>query len=232
MEDQQLSNLLSPSRARIVHLLKRDGAAAVDRIARVLELAPTTVRQHLDRLGDKGLVETESVVDGPGRPTLVYSLSAAGDRLFPSQDGFLFGEMIEFLVHQGYPGVVDAFFREIWERRRREFIEEVEAAGVDDLQGRLGLVEAFLERQGFVPEIEVDEKAVTIRECHCPFSQGVRATRLPCRLEAQFLEQALQKKLRRAGYMPDGHPACVYEFCLDESIESGAGGEAQGEERE
>jgi predicted ArsR family transcriptional regulator len=87
-------------------------------------------------------------------------------------------------------------------------------------------VEAFLERQGFVPEIDVDEERVTISECHCPFAQGVRATRLPCRLEARFLEQALQKKLRRAGYMPEGHRACVYEFSLGDEQE-GEGESAQ-----
>jgi predicted ArsR family transcriptional regulator len=88
-------------------------------------------------------------------------------------------------------------------------------SGAVTLEERLEVVEGFLAEQGFVPEVGVEESLMTIRECNCPFSEAVRATRLPCRLEAQFLEQALQRDLTRVGYMPDGHPACVYEFSVD-----------------
>lgn len=209
---KDLLNLLSDSRMRIVQLVKRRGAVTVDEAMEALELAETTVRQHFDRLEEKGLLVRESVPRGPGRPTLEYRLSPAGERLFPSQDGALFGKMLDFLVKEGYPAVIDTFFRQMWAERQQELVERFDEAQATTVEERLAIVEEFLAREGFVPEIEVDDAQVTIRECNCPFSQAVRATRLPCRLEAQFLEHALQRDLKRVGYMPDGHPACVYEF--------------------
>jgi predicted ArsR family transcriptional regulator len=210
-----LLNLLSPSRTQIVQFIKRRGTVTVDETIEALGLAETTIRQHFDRLQDKDLLDSHSVPDGPGRPTLKYQLTPAGKRLFPSQDAQLFGKVLEFLVQQGYPGLIDEFFRQIWRERTEELVARLEQAEATGVEERLTVVEAFLAEQGFVPEIGVEGDCVTIRECNCPFSEGVRATRLPCRLEAQFLEQALQRDLTRVGYMPDGHPACVYEFQLD-----------------
>ncbi|MFP4596808.1 MAG: helix-turn-helix transcriptional regulator [Persicimonas sp.] len=214
MATDDLLNLLSASRMRIVQFIKRRGTVTVDETIEGLELAETTIRQHFDRLQDKGLLESHSVPDGPGRPTLRYRLTAAGRQLFPSQDARQFRKVLEFLVQQGYPGLVDDFFRQMWRERKDELVGRLEAAEATSVEERLAVVEAFLADEGFVPEIGVDDDQVTIRECNCPFSEAVRATRLPCRLEAQFLEQALQRDLTRVEYMPDGHPACVYEFHL------------------
>lgn len=215
-----LLNLLSESRMRIVQLIKRRGSVTVDQTMQALDLAETTVRQHLDRLEAKGLLERESVPAGPGRPTIQYRLSPAGKQLFPGQDAELFGKMLEFLVQQGYPGVIDAFFRQMWAERQQELVEAMERADAATLEERLAIVEQFLAREGFLPEIEFDDERVSIRECNCPFSESVRATRLPCRLEAQFLGFALQRDLSRVSYMPDGHPTCTYEFLTGERSSS------------
>ncbi|WP_230467494.1 helix-turn-helix transcriptional regulator [Lujinxingia vulgaris] len=212
MTTPDLLNLLSSSRLQIVEFIKRQGTVTVEETAAALGFGETTVRQHFDHLQKKELLTRQSVPDGPGRPTLRYRLTPAGQQLFPSQDAALFGKMLDFLVLQGYPALIDDFFRQMWRERREELSERLEEAGANTLEERLEVVEAFLAEQGFVPEVTVEEDVVTIRECNCPFSEAVRATRLPCRLEAQFLEQALQRDLKRVGYMPEGHPACVYEF--------------------
>lgn len=211
-----LLNLLSESRMRIVELIKRRGSVTVDETMDALGLAETTVRQHLDRLDEKGLIDGESVPDGPGRPTIRYRLSAAGRQLFPGQDAALLGNMLDFLVKEGYPGVIDAFFHQMWAERQEELVEAMERADATTLEERLAIVEQFLAREGFLPEIDIADERVCIRECNCPFSESVRATKLPCRLEAQFLEFALQRELSRVSYMPEGHPTCTYEFSAPE----------------
>lgn len=209
-------NLLSPSRMRIVRFVKSRGTVTVEEAMEGLELAETTIRQHFDRLEQKGLIEHESVATGPGRPTSCYRLTSAGRRLFPSQDGQLFGHVVDFMLREGYPGLVDEFFRQTWSQRRERLVELIDDAQADTLTDKLAALEAFLREEGFVPEIDVDGERVTIRECNCPFAEGVRATRLPCRLEAQLFEQVLQRNLSRVGYMPDGEPACTYEFNMGE----------------
>ena len=217
--------LLSPSRRRIIQLIKRRGAVTVEEAAAALELGLTTVRQHLGRLEEAELVARSSVASGPGRPALEYRLTGAGEGLFPAQDAELLRRMIDFLIHQGYPGVVDAFFRDLWDERRAELAARLEETNAESLPERLAVVEELLDQDGFLPEITADEQHVTLRECNCPFSAAVRATRLPCRLEAQFLEHALGRRLERVEYMPDGNAACVYQFSTDE-------GAAPGEQRD
>lgn len=217
---EELLNLLSTSRMQIVELINRQGPADVTEIARSLDLAKTTVRQHLSHLEERHLVASQSISEGPGRPRLRYQLTETGHKLFPSQDGPLFGTLIEFLLREGYPGVVDDFFRQMWKQRREELAREMEKREAVELPERLEVLEEFLERQGFSPSVEIDAAGVTIRECNCPFSEGVRATRLPCRLEAQFLSQALQREGQRVQYIPDGKPSCNYLFPHESTSDS------------
>ncbi len=222
MED--LLTLLSPSRMRLVEFMNREGVVTVDGAVEALGLAETTIRQHLDRLERKGLVTHHSVVHGPGRPTLEYRLTERGMRLFPNQDGHLLGRLLQFVIQEGYPRIVDDFFHDIWAERRDQIVQRFEQEGADTLPRKLEILEDFLEEQGFLPEIKVTEDRVTIRECNCPFSESVRATRLPCRLEAKMFEQLLQRDLARVGFMPDGQPACEYEFDLAEEAEEDRAG--------
>jgi predicted ArsR family transcriptional regulator len=213
---EDLSSLLSPSRARLVDLMKRKGSTTVAEATEQLDLAETTIRQHLERLGQQGLVDHESQSSGRGRPTLRYRLSPLGERLFPTQDGALMRELVDFLVQQGYPSLVDAFFQQMWQERADELQERIEESEAGELEATLEVLREFLAEQGFMPEVDRQGEDVTIRECNCPFPESVRATRLPCRLEAEFLERVLGRELTRVGYMPDGEPACTYEFKADE----------------
>lgn len=219
MTDQSLLRLLSTSRHDLVRFLKRQGTATVDEIALAIDLAPTTVRQHLDRLLEQELLVRESIAEGPGRPTMYYGLSPTAEALFPSQDSALFGQLVQFLLHQGYPSLVDEFFQRAWQDRQQEFQRRLERTGAQTIEDRLEVLREFLAEQGFLPELTIDEDQAILHTCNCPFSEGVRATRLPCRLEAQFLEQAIGRPLSREGYIPDGAPMCSYLFSLREESE-------------
>lgn len=70
--------LAEPRRRRLVDELEAapDGLDAQE-LARRLELHPNTVRWHLGILGDAGVVESKAAPrSGPGRPRIVYELSA------------------------------------------------------------------------------------------------------------------------------------------------------------
>lgn len=211
-DTQDLLSLLSPSRMRLAALLKRRGTITVQLATDEIGLAKTTIRQHLDRLADAGIIESEAVSDGPGRPTLHYRLSAAGERLFPSQDAAMFGDILRFLFREGYPELVDRFFRQVWEERQVAVEERLREQSAETVGERLDVLTTFLSEQGFAPESHIEETKVTLRECNCPLSAGVDATRLPCRLEAEFLEHVIGHETTRVTYIPDGHTACTYEF--------------------
>ncbi|MFB6262902.1 MAG: helix-turn-helix transcriptional regulator [Bradymonadaceae bacterium] len=208
-----LTHLFSESQQRLLELLKRREEVSVDDAVEALDLAETTVRQHFDALDDEGLVVRESRAEGRGRPRQYFRLSVAARQLFPSRDGDMLAELIGFLAREGYHRAIDEFFQEFWEGRRRSLRERLEANGAESFEEKLEVLRAFLDDQGFMPDVRVgDDGTVVIRECNCPLEGAVEATKLPCRLEADFLEKVIGETLSRVEYIPDGEPACRYEF--------------------
>ena len=210
---KHITHLLSDSQTRLLDLIKRRGEIAVDDAVESLELAQTTVRQHLDRLEEEGLVKRRSEKRGRGRPQHFFELTAVAHQLYPSLDQRVLHRLLDFMGREGYHRAIDDFFREFWDERTREFRRRLGEAEADDLEARLEVLQEFLDEQGFMPEIERGEEGrVEIQECNCPLSKAVESTRLPCRLEADFLEKVVGQPLDRVSYMPDGHRACIYEF--------------------
>ena len=208
-----LTHLLGDSRSQLLDLVKRHGELTARQAAAELDLAPTTVRQHFQRLEEDELVERTSRADGPGRPTVYFRLSSAGHNVYPCADTEMLTNLLDFLSLQGYHRTIDDFFHHFWRRRRDALARRLDDAGAESLEARLEVLQDFLEQQGFMPEIELgDDGSVEIRECNCPLRGAVQATRLPCRLESEFLQRIVGEELTRSHYIPDGHTACVYHF--------------------
>ncbi|AWV90719.1 helix-turn-helix transcriptional regulator [Bradymonas sediminis] len=219
-----LLNILSASRTEIVLFVQSRGDVSVEEASSALGLASTTIRQHFDRLEAQGILEFESVPSGRGRPTSRYRLTANGRRLFPSQDGRLLGAVLDFMLREGYPGLVNDVFIHTWAQRKERLLALFAAAGIraedaltDDpspevMAQKLAVITDFLSQEGFMSKVEQDGDCVRIKHHNCPFSEAVRATKLPCRLEAELFEQILGGTATRLDYMPDGDTACTYEF--------------------
>jgi predicted ArsR family transcriptional regulator len=208
-----ITHLLSDSQEELLNLVKRRGEVSVDEAVDSLELAETTIRQHFDRLEEAGLLTRESRAQGRGRPTVFFALSAAARQLYPSRDTEMLHALLDFLSREGYHREIDAFFREFWNEKRHALRERLEAIEPETFEEEMELLREFLDEQGFMPEIAIEEDGtVEIKEWNCPIQGSVQSTRLPCRLEAEFLEQVVGETLDRVEYIPDGHCACTYRF--------------------
>lgn len=210
---RNITNILSSSQKKLLDLVKRHGELTVAGAVDELDLATTTVRQHFTALEDEGLVERTERAEGRGRPTAYFSLSEAALQMYPSRDGPMLSELLDFLSREGYHRAIDEFFREFWDDKRLELRDQLDEAGAETLEERLEVLGEFLDNQGFMPEIDLDDDGtVTIRECNCPLRGSVDSTHLPCRLEAEFLEHVVERVLTRVDYIPEGANACTYEF--------------------
>jgi predicted ArsR family transcriptional regulator len=205
--------IASDSRRSLLLTLKRRGSLTLNGAASAIDRAVSTVREHLSELEDRGWVER--VVEEPsgrGRPRHQYRLSAAGEALFPTRDAALMRELVSFLQERGDAELLATFFAEFWAKRTERVKQLFDAQQPRSPADRLEILAHLLEEEGFMPEIERDGASVVIRECNCPFPESVKQTRLPCRLEADFLASALGQDLTRVEYIPDGHDACTYTF--------------------
>src|SRR5690606_19371047 len=157
-----LLNILSASRTEIVLFVQSRGDVSVEEASSALGLASTTIRQHFDRLEEQGILEYQSVSTGRGRPTSRYRLTANGMRLFPSQDGKLLGAVLDFMLREGYPGLVNDVFVHTWAQRKQRLLDLMRAGGISDEDAfapnpseelraqKLAIISTFLGEEGFM----------------------------------------------------------------------------------
>lgn len=191
------SSLASVPRDRILALLKRQGPQTLNEVADYVGLSRTATRAHLLKLEDAELIaRVAPLEEHRGRPPLTYRLTTAGDRTFPTDDADVLSALLDFLKHQGHASLMTRFFEDLWNRRAREFDSVLrEQAEGDGFDARLRALQIVLERGNFMPHTDVQDGVVRVCECHCPLPAAARATRIPCRLEANFIAQALRSEL-------------------------------------
>jgi predicted ArsR family transcriptional regulator len=138
-------------------------------IASVLGLHPNTVRPHLERMRDVGLLQVQSESrGGVGRPQHLYTLAADAPSLGLEPASFpILARMLLRLAAATGADAADA--REAGRDQGRADGERLRPRGC------LEAVVAQLDAMGFDPALAIDDdpvagaEAVTIAFAHCPF---------------------------------------------------------------
>jgi predicted ArsR family transcriptional regulator len=226
-------------REQLLRALRGGGAMTVDALAEALHLSKTATRAHVLQLEERGLItREEGAAAGPGRPPVRVALTRAGGAVFPTQDADILSQMIEFIDENGHGALVERFFASIW-ARRREALRARLGEGEHGLDARLAALEALLREHQFMPVIERlggKGEVVRVRECNCPLPAAVRATRIPCRLEVDFLAEAVCGRAVEVALAADRSQSCVFVFEVagvdSEDVARGAGGATPGQARD
>lgn len=208
--------IFSGSKKDLLHLIKQKGSLSIDDAVNETGLTKTTLREHFIMLERDGYISREYVRSGPGRPSLHYQMTAEGNQLFPSSESDMIRELLKFLKAQGEEKTIEAFFEEFWEQRLQKARRYMDEASEQHLHSRLDELMKVLEKEGFMPEYDIDDESqtLTIKECNCPFSEVVKETRLPCKLEAMFYQKIFDRAPNRTTHIADGDFACTYRFSM------------------
>lgn len=201
---------LGVSQEAILELLKRLGKATIPQMAAELGLNVETIRDHLKALVGYGLVRRQgNRRSGPGRPEVVYGLTAEAESLFPRHEGETLRELASYLVQTGQEATLRDFFEQRIGSRREEAL-----ARVRHLQGRerLNEVARVFSELGFMAVVEDQGSECQLRLCHCPIRDLIHATGIPCLAESGFLTELLGEQATRVSYIPDGAPSCTYRM--------------------
>jgi predicted ArsR family transcriptional regulator len=180
---------------------------AASDLAERLNLHPNTVRPHLDRMREAGLVEVEPIHRGTvGRPQLRYSLApgAPGLGLDPPAHTLLAGLLAALAEQLGGDGLDAANLGRRW---------GTDASGRRQSgRGCLAALVNELDRLGFDPvESELgggggDARRARVDFLHCPFRELAEAyPELVCSLHRGIVEGVVGKGAR------NGQPAGMVE---------------------
>jgi DeoR family suf operon transcriptional repressor len=212
MTTETLTSALSSlpeTRREILDLLKRAGEADTETIGAKLGITPSGTRQHLVALQGDGLVTHRNDRDGRGRPRHVYSLTPAGDALFPRNYVDLTNELLQYVEDED-----PELLARIFDRRAQRRLERARArtAGLS-FPETVKIVAQILDDDGYLADFEAQpDGSFLITEHNCAVLAVAQRYRHACSTELAFLQAILPTAtVTRIAHRLAGAHVCSYE---------------------
>jgi predicted ArsR family transcriptional regulator len=199
---------MQATRQDILDYIRRHGEATVRNLASVLNLTTTGIRQHLAVLERDGLVKVRETRGRVGRPALVYSLTPAGDALFPHRYDELSNLLLEEIrALSGTRGLQSVLMR-LAARTAEPYQGRMQGKG---LRGRVEEAVAVVNERGCLADATPGEEGdYLINQYTCPFPNVARLHRGVCAMEVEFINQLTGGDARLTNSLLRGDHCCTY----------------------
>jgi DeoR family transcriptional regulator, suf operon transcriptional repressor len=202
------ASFFQSTKGRIVDSLRR-GPRTASELAGDHRLTPNAIRQHLARLERDGLVVETSERRGPTKPSLVFSLTPEGRRLFPQRYGALLNALIEEIGQSEGPEKVRELFHNIGKRSARKFAPRFAGMNAEE---RVAELTSILREQGVVADYERSGDGYVLREHTCPFRETATAHPEVCSVVHTLMEEVLPAKAEQRSSIARGDALCEFSI--------------------
>ncbi|MEQ1689826.1 MAG: HTH domain-containing protein [Gemmatimonas sp.] len=199
-------------RAELLVALKRSQPMTAQELGVQFGLTANALRRYLKVLEEDGFVDFVRKVRGVGAPVYTYSLTEAGEALFPRRYMAVLATALDALQLASSPQAVTAVLEAEWQGLAEEAGPVVDALPLGE---RVAMVAELLSARGYMAEaVEVrppgEAVITTLRIHNCAL--GEIAERFPdaCVAEARVLERLLGVPLVRGAHRRDGCGRCEY----------------------
>lgn len=196
------------SRQKILVHLKRRGEAGTDELAQTVGITVQGTRQHLTALERDGLLRHRQQRDGLGRPRHLYTLTPAGDALFPRNYADLTNELLEYVEEED-----PALLERIFDRRsqRRLWHAQARTTGLP-FPDKVRVIAEILDEDGYLAEFQrCDDGTFLITEHNCAVLSVALKYGHACGSELAFLQAALpEADVTRIAHRIKGGHVCAY----------------------
>ncbi len=217
-------------RKSILEILKETGGATVAELAERLDMAPVSVRHHLDILqGDAlirvGRVERNGAV---GRPQQFYVLTAEASTLFPNNFAALAAGLVRQMKDILTPEQIQVAFRSV----AHDMAAESDLAAMQKLrlEERIERVADFLTERGYLarwePAAAEAGGGYLLHKYNCPYSGVSGDHRELCMMDQMLIDELVGHHCCRTHSVADNAKCCTYAIGGVQS--AGAEGEATG----
>ena len=203
------------TRLRILQLLQKNANDTVDGLAKAIDLAPATIRRHLDILQRDRLVAFEEVRKRTGRPEYSFYLTEEGQEALPKDYDMLLNMLIQemsALTVQDTGGrdgeqVLELVFQRLSNKVWSNYQQEVDGK---DLEYRLGKLMQLLTQGDFFPEAELVNGTLMIRLLNCPFRSVALQSTAVCSFDSCLISAMLDVDVAQAACIHHGDTGCMY----------------------
>lgn len=179
---------IQQKRWEILKVLRREGKATVEELAREISLAPITVRHHLSILEKENLVKKNSVHQKIGRPYYVYILTREGDETFPKRYLTLTDRILNEIYEQKGPEMLRNLFEAIGRGLAKEHAHLTKGKNFKE---KISIVQDILNDEGFIVEIEFNKSGALLKFISCPFRNIVSKHPSLCFFDRTFIKELI-----------------------------------------
>ena len=211
-------------RKNILEILKEQRAGAtVAELAERLEMAPVSVRHHLDILQGDNLICVERLErkGNVGRPQQVYTLTPEASCYFPNNFAGLADKLMDQIKQILPPDQVPQAFRSIARQLAADFKDSSQASA--KMQGEAATVEAyltavteFLSERGYLarwePDPGGDSGEYLLHKYNCPYAGVSAEHRELCSMDQALINELFAEPCQRSESMVDGSHCCTYRI--------------------
>jgi DeoR family transcriptional regulator, suf operon transcriptional repressor len=202
------------TRGEILTALKMSQPLTAKELADKFRVTPNALRRHLKELENEGIVRYQREIRGVGGPVFAFSLTDAGEALFPQGYERALSEILDLVrEQQGDEGIVQLFQRR-WEEIARVARPELERLPVEQRATRLA---ELLTSLGYMAEARTVAGALPVlTEHNCAIR--LIAERFPevCAAEERFIADLLGAPVTRQAHIAKGANCC--EYCIEKAI--------------
>ncbi|MDC0936639.1 MarR family transcriptional regulator [Pirellulales bacterium] len=189
--------------------LRQQGDASVSELGQHLGVTATAIRQRLARLMDGGLVARSAVVEGRGRPSHRYRLTAAGVQSGGNNYDDLAMVLWEEVRAIEHPEIRRGLLARIAGRLMELYRSQV--VGGSLLERMKSLAGLLAERD--VPVVaEGSEEKPVLTVLSCPYPELAEQDRSICAMERKLFADVLGEPVRLTGCRLDGETCCTFEL--------------------
>lgn len=208
------------SDAAVVDLLRTEGALGIGELSAALGVTATAIRQRLERLMRRGLVERQALVGRRGRPAHAYSLTDAGRRM--GGDHF---RDLALVLWREIRGIRDLGVRRGLLGRIAAALAGLHRAEVSGAAPaeRLRGVADLMRRRNIACSVEASDAGATglpvLTSYACPFPDLAEEDRGICAAERAMIEELVGSPVALTECRLDGGSCC--RFALGQEATAG-----------
>lgn len=207
------------SRRAILSALKQNGSSTIAKLASILRLTGEAVRQQLLQLQRDGWIEARvdrASAGRTGRPATAYTLTAAGDHLFPKQYDALTVAMIDAISDELGPDAAKRVLARVADEKANVVGPMLHDLTIDQ---RIELLKNWYLQDDPYMDTERTDDGYRLIERNCPFYNTAMQRPSLCSVSVNALERVLGVRVYREEKFQDGDGRCVFRILANEPVD-------------
>jgi predicted ArsR family transcriptional regulator len=194
---------------KILIYLKMNGSQSANELAKKFQMTAEGMRLHLLKLEESGLICSDSVTKGVGRPTILYKLTKYGDERFPDNHAALTVQLLESVQNlfgqEALQLIIDT-------KKEKDFVRYENAlSNAVTTEEKIERLTEIRSKEGYMAEWERDNEDYLFIENNCPICSAATQCGGFCKSEIENISKLLgEVSIERTNHTIEGDRRCAY----------------------